>query len=69
MYLRTKQRPHEFATTLLCDGCDAGDAHERTTATAATPRARREPIEAALAAIRASATGDTAWAVHLMVFR
>lgn len=28
-----------------------------------------EPIEAAVAAIRASATGDTAWAVHLMVFR
>ncbi len=27
------------------------------------------PIEAAVAAIRAAATGDTAWATHLMVFR
>jgi cellulose synthase operon protein C len=27
------------------------------------------PVEAAVAAIRASATGDTAWATHLMVFR
>ena len=27
------------------------------------------PVEAAVAAIRAAATGDTAWATHLMVFR
>jgi len=28
-----------------------------------------EPVEAAVAAIRAAATGDAAWAAHLMVFR